>query len=110
MTRLARVLLVLLPLAGLPMAVQAQTGLNEVVRNVQALDKNFDAADKNHDGLLTRQEAQSGPVPFIARNFDAIDTAHRGVVSKDDVHTYIARMLKRSSQPANAASTNAMHP
>jgi hypothetical protein len=99
MTRFARVMFAALATASVALPVLAQTGLNEVARAVQAMDKNFDIADKNHDGLLTKQEAQEGPVPFIARNFDAIDTAHRGTVSKQQVHAYIAAMLMRSSQP-----------
>lgn len=110
MARLVRVILVLGVLIGLPVATLAQNGLNEVARNVKALDKNFDVADKNHDGLLTKQEAESGPVPFIARHFDAIDTAHRGTVSKTDVHNFIAKGLTRSSQPAAASSAGTSHP
>jgi hypothetical protein len=110
MNRFIRAIPVLAILAGLPLTGMAQNGLNEIAKAVQAQDKNFDIADKNHDGLLTRQEAESGPVPFIARNFDAIDTAHRGVVSKEDVHKYIVTMLMRSSQPAAPASTGAGHP
>jgi hypothetical protein len=110
MTRFVRVILVLATLAGLPMTVLAQTGLNEIAQAVKSMDKNFDIADKNRDGLLTRQEAETGPVPFIARNFDAIDTAHRGTVSKKDVHAYIAAMLTRSSQPAPATSAAGSHP
>jgi hypothetical protein len=102
-----RLLLLLLMLAGTPMTVLAQTGLNEVVRSVHALDVNFDAADKNHDGVLSRQEAAQ--VPYIANNFDAIDTQHRGVVSKDDLHRYIAAQLK-GAHAAPASSTSAMHP
>jgi hypothetical protein len=110
MARFARVALILALTAGLPLASVAQTGLNQISRAVQALDKNFDIADKNHDGKLTREEAQNGPVPFIARNFDAIDTRQQGTVTKKDVHAYIATMLMRSSQPAAASSAGAAHP
>jgi hypothetical protein len=110
MTRFIRATVAFAMLTSLPLASMAQSGLNEITRAIQAQDKNFDIADKNHDGLLTKQEAENGPVPFIARNFDAIDTAHRGVVSKKDVHTYIANMLMRSSQPASASSSGATHP
>jgi Ca2+-binding EF-hand superfamily protein len=100
-----------LGLAALPLTLVAQNGLNELARNMRTLDKNFDAADKNHDGLLTRQEAQA--TPFIARNFDAIDAKRRGAVSKQDVRDYIAHALKRTSQknvPATAASSPTSHP
>jgi hypothetical protein len=104
MARYVRMMLVLVAMAGVPTVAWAQTGLNEIARAVQAMDKNFDIADKNHDGMLTQQEAEAGPVPFIARNFDAIDSTHRGSVTKKEVHTYIATMLMRSSQPAASAS------
>lgn len=95
--------------AGLPAALPAQQGLNELGRNMKMLDKNFDAADQNHDGMLTRQEAQA--VPFVARNFDAIDAKNRGEVSKQDVHAYVARMLKSTSQKNTpAAAESASHP
>ncbi|GGA10696.1 EF-hand domain-containing protein [Dyella caseinilytica] len=110
MARFVRVILLLIVIAGVPLTSTAQTGLNEIARAVKVLDKNFDIADKNHDGLLTKQEAENGPVSFIARNFDAIDTKHRGVVSKEDVHAYIATTLMRSSQPASATSAGAAHP
>ncbi len=50
------------------------------------IDKNFDAADKNHDGKLTREEAKSGSTPLIANHFDAMDDGHKGYVTKADVH------------------------
>jgi hypothetical protein len=106
MARYVRTILALAVIAGAPITALAQTGLNEIGKAVAAMDKNFDIADKNHDGQLTRQEADTGPVPFIARNFDAIDTTHRGYVTKKEVHAYIANMLMRSSQPASAASAN----
>lgn len=95
MMRPARAMLALALAAALPTALPAQQGLNELGRNMKMLDKNFDAADRNHDGMLTRQEAQA--VPFIARHFDAIDLHHRGEVSKQDVHAYVMRTLKRTS-------------
>jgi hypothetical protein len=90
-------------LVSLCAPVVAQTGLAGISRSVRSLDKNFDIADKNHDGKLSREEAQAGPVPFIARNFDAIDAKQTGLVSKEDVHAYIAQMLMRS-QPSGASS------
>jgi hypothetical protein len=94
-SRFARALLPLALAAGLPAWLPAQTGLNEMGRDIKALDKNFEAADTNHDGLLTRQEARA--VPFIAQNFDAIDVHNRGAVSRQDVHDYIGRTLKSTS-------------
>jgi hypothetical protein len=82
----------------------AQTGLSGISTSVMTLDRNFDIADKNHDGLLSKDEANAGHVPFIVKNFDAIDTQHRGLVSKEDVHNFIKQGLGRNS-PTPAAST-----
>jgi hypothetical protein len=84
--------------------VIAQTGFSGVATSVMTLDRNFDIADKNHDGLLSKDEANAGHVPFIVKNFDAIDTQHRGLVSKADVHNFIKQGLGRNS-PTPAAST-----
>jgi Ca2+-binding EF-hand superfamily protein len=94
--------------ASLPMVLPAQQGLNELGRNQKMLDKNFDAADGNHDGRLTRQEAQA--VPFIAKNFDAIDANNRGSVSKQDVRDYIARTLRSTSRKNTPAAAGTTHP
>jgi hypothetical protein len=110
MARYVRIILALIVLAGTPAVAWAQTGLNEIARAVQAMDKNFDAADKNHDGMLTRQEAEAGQVPFIAKYFDAIDVTHRGSVTKREVHTYIATMLMRSAQPPATTPNAPTHP
>jgi hypothetical protein len=80
----------------------AQTGLGSIVNQAQNAMKNFDIADKNRDGLLTRQEAEDGPVPFIRAHFDAIDKNHRGAVSKQDVADYL-QSLHRTPAPAASA-------
>ncbi len=42
----------------------------------------FDKLNVSHTGKLTRAEAQAHPT--VAANFDAADTNHDGVVSKDE--------------------------
>ena len=51
------------------------------------LKKRFAAADVDHDGLLTREEAKAG-MPFVYRNFDQIDTAKTGAVSMAEIATF----------------------
>ena len=104
MSRWLPLIVALVMAVGLPTSAVAQSGLGGISRSVRALDRNFDIADRNHDGKLSKEEAQAGPVPFIASNFDAIDTNHTGSVSKEDVHDYIVRMLMRS-QPASSGSS-----
>ncbi|KRF02054.1 hypothetical protein ASG87_11250 [Frateuria sp. Soil773] len=83
-------------------SASAQNGLGGLADQAARASKNFDIADKNHDGLLSREEAEAGPVPFIRAHFDAIDTAHRGQVSKADVAAYIRRM--QNAGPARATT------
>jgi hypothetical protein len=87
-----------------PSPVVAQAGLSGVANSLMTLDRNFDIADRNHDGLLSKDEAKAGHVPFIVKNFDAIDTQHRGLVSKQDVHDFIQKALAKKP-PAPASST-----
>ena len=101
MLRTMLALLVLGVSVAAPLPAFAQNGLGGIIDSVNRLDRNFDAADRNRDGLLSRKEAAAGHVAFVARNFDAIDTAKRGQVSKDDVHAFIQDWLMRR-QPAPA--------
>jgi hypothetical protein len=104
MPRAMPILLVFMGCVSFPLAAFPQTGLGRLTTDVYTLDKNFVAADRNHDGLLDKAEAEAGSVPFIVRHFDSIDTRHRGQVSKDEVHAFIKRSLMRT-QPATSSST-----
>jgi Ca2+-binding EF-hand superfamily protein len=88
-------------------AAHAQSGMGNIANQAQMQLKNFDIADKNKDGLLTKEEAEKGPVPFIRAHFDAIDKNHRGAVSKQDVIDYVQSLQQaRMGAPAPAASTH----
>ena len=65
-----------------------------IARLQGALQKRFAAADANHDGRLTRQEAE-GHMPWVASHFEAIDTAHAGSVSLQDIEAYAAQQMAR---------------
>ena len=57
-------------------------------RDVAAeLQKRFAAADLDHDGKLTRAEAQAG-MPRLYRRFDEIDTAKAGFITLADIAAY----------------------
>jgi Ca2+-binding EF-hand superfamily protein len=43
----------------------------------------IEALDTNHDGLLSRAEAQAHP--HLGQNFDAIDANHDGQLSRDEL-------------------------
>lgn len=59
-------------------------------RFAEAMRQRFKNADTDHDGFLTRDEANKG-VPMVARHFDEIDSKHTGKVSLDDVAAYLGR-------------------
>jgi Ca2+-binding EF-hand superfamily protein len=102
--RLIRLILAAAVTLAAATAVQAQSGYGGIANTANNAMKNFDVADKNHDGLLTKEEAEKGPVPFIRAHFDAIDKNHRGAVSKQDVMEYFHSLQKPA--PAAASSSH----
>lgn len=54
----------------------------------QKAEERFAAADANHDGYLSRDEAQSG-MPRIAEHFDDIDADHDRQLSKAEILAYL---------------------
>jgi hypothetical protein len=74
--------------SGLAFAQEADSppaaGKAERGQRAEAFAQKFKQADKDGDGLLTREEAQAG-MPRLARHFDRIDTAKSGRVSLDQV-------------------------
>lgn len=53
----------------------------------QRMAERFNAADTNHDGKLSLDEAKAG-MPMAARSFDQIDTAHTGSVTLEQLSAY----------------------
>jgi Ca2+-binding EF-hand superfamily protein len=51
------------------------------------ISKRFEAADTNHDGALSREEAKS--MPMILEHFDEIDINKDGKVTEDEIKTMI---------------------
>lgn len=87
----------------LPAAAQAAPGLAGFYTSLRDLHKQFDAADRNHDGLLTREEAENGHIAFIVNNFDHMDRQHRGAVSKQDVDAFIKARIDKHVEKAEEA-------
>lgn len=92
----ASALAVILLAADGCMAARAAGGGGRGRAMSQLRDK-FAAADADHDGFLTREEAASG-MPNVARHFDDIDAQHAGKVSLDQITQYLA--AHRSEQRA----------
>jgi len=62
-------------------------------KRMEKFTEKFDAADADHDGFLTRDEA-SRNMPRIAKDFDAIDTDHDGKLSPQEIAHYFAAKRK----------------
>lgn len=54
----------------------------------QMFDQRFKAADKNGDGMLSREEAAAG-MPRIAEHFDEIDTNKDGKLTVAEIQAWI---------------------
>jgi hypothetical protein len=53
------------------------------------LRASFDAADADHDGSLTLDEARAAHFGMVADHFDRIDAAKRGRVGFEDLKRYL---------------------
>ena len=67
------------------------------------LKKRFAAADVNHDGRLTREEAKAG-MPGVYDNFDQIDTAKTGSVSMAEIAAFLRAGPRRARPGAEGAA------
>ncbi|SOZ19978.1 conserved exported hypothetical protein [Cupriavidus taiwanensis] len=57
----------------------------------------FKAADADHDGKLTRDEAQAG-MPQVYANFDKIDAKKSGTVTERQIGSYWMKKTKDQMQ------------
>jgi Ca2+-binding EF-hand superfamily protein len=56
----------------------------------------FMEADTNHDGMISREEAQA--MPFVAKHFDEFDTNHDGYITREEMRAGRERMLAARGQ------------
>jgi hypothetical protein len=90
-------------LAAASAAAFAQTSPAPDTQDMRAkLTARFNAADTDHDGKLTREEAAK--MPMVARNFDQIDKAGEGYVTLDEVQAF-ARERAAARRAAKTAPT-----
>jgi len=54
-------------------------------------DERFDESDINHDGALSKDEAETG-MPMLFAHFDEIDTNRDGKISKDELAASMKKM------------------
>lgn len=113
MPSMKRVALALALASMVPAMTFAQTGIGPLANKMANAAKNFDVADKDRDGFLTKEEATSGATPFIGAHFDKIDKNHVGKVSKQDVMDYIQsirRPAPHATEAAPAAASSSVKP
>ena len=55
------------------------------------LRASFEAADTQHTGSITREQAQAAGLGMIAGNFDQIDAGRAGRVSFEDVKRFLKK-------------------
>jgi len=80
---------------------QPQEPMNAQEAKAKFTEK-FNAADADHDGKLTRQEAEAG-MPNVAKDFDKIDAKKKGFVTQKQIGAYYAAKAKqrRAQDPGN---------
>lgn len=79
---------VLAMLAVLSLSACAATGGSRSQKIADKAQERFSAADTNHDGYLSRDEASQG-TPRLSAHFDEIDSDHDGRLSGQEIIAYI---------------------
>lgn len=79
------------PGAPLPAPTPISKGADLQQQVDQGLKADFDAADVDKKGSLTKEQAQKAGLGFVSNNFSKIDAGKRGKVTFDDVQRYIQR-------------------
>jgi transcription elongation GreA/GreB family factor len=83
--------------AAAALALTAQSGFAQdksarIEKAKAELEKRFTAADTNHDGKLSKDEAKTG-MPKVYERFDDIDTGKTGFVTLDQVKAETGKMI-----------------
>jgi Ca2+-binding EF-hand superfamily protein len=58
-------------------------------RYMAKMDEQFQSADTNKDGMLTREEAEAGNLKRIVDNFDRLDANKDGKVTREEIRALI---------------------
>ena len=77
----------LLAVSSVALAAQPTFAQGGMASQLQA---RFTAADKDHDGKLTRTEAKDG-MPRVARFFERIDSDHTGSITMAQITALMAQ-------------------
>ena len=92
----ALAILILLSCAAPTAFAQATASSSDDATTVAPTQQQRQPLDANHDGYISRDEAQSRPA--IARNFDKIDTNHDGKIDRQEFQSWRQQMQSRRSQ------------
>jgi Ca2+-binding EF-hand superfamily protein len=76
------------------LAFASQAALAQNGNMLKQLEARFNAADKNHDGKLSKAEAEAG-MPRVAQAFDKIDVDHTGFITLAQIEAFVAQMKKK---------------
>ncbi len=63
----------------------------------------FRRIDANHDGGISKEEAEKEKDPFLIMNFDAIDADKDGKMSLQELNTFTAAPPEKTAQPEQPA-------
>lgn len=94
-----RALAALVLMAAASAALAQDEGNGRGAQMAAKMQARFAAADTNHDGRLTRDEAKSG-MPFVYKHFDDIDKQKAGSITMADIAAY-ARERRAAKPPSN---------
>jgi Ca2+-binding EF-hand superfamily protein len=75
-------------------------------QRAQRMAERFNAADTNHDGKLSLDEAKAG-MKMVAHNFDQIDTGHTGSVTLEQVTAYAKAHMGQHGNRGNGGGNGA---
>ena len=95
-SRLARLAAAVL-IAAVPFVAGAQDA-DRLKSMIERAKERFAAADADHDGALTKAEAEKG-MPFVAKHFDQIDAQKTGKVSLDQITKFMQDRRAKEMAP-----------
>ena len=91
-------LALLMAMASVAAQVQPVPDIPGSFKEARAMiHKRFVAADTNHDGKLTREEAEAG-MPQVYKHFNEIDARKRGYVTERQIGAYWSAVTKAHMQ------------
>lgn len=79
-------------------ALAAESGTPRRSQHAEQLRERWTQADANHDGMLSREEAQQG-MPKLAQHFDQLDRNGDGQLTADELRAAVQALRDRRQHP-----------